>query len=86
MQHACERWETRENFNQKTSTKESTWKTKHKGKDNIKINLKELVCEIVDGIYLAEDRVQWRAVLSTVMNIQVQKGGEFWLGERLLAS
>jgi hypothetical protein len=39
--------------------------------DNIKIDLKEMECEGVDWFHLIQDRVQWRALVNTVMNIRV---------------
>jgi hypothetical protein len=45
---------------------------RHLGEGNIKINFREIGCEDVDGIHLAQDRVQWQALVNTVM-----KGGEF---------
>jgi len=32
---------------------------KHRRKDNIRMHLRELVSDIVDWIYLVEDRDQW---------------------------
>jgi transcription termination factor 2 len=40
-------------------------------KDNIKMNLREIVFEDVDWIHLAQDRDRWRAVVNTVMNLRV---------------
>jgi hypothetical protein len=39
--------------------------------DNIKMDLKEIECGGMDWIDLAQDRVQWRALVNTVMNLQV---------------
>jgi hypothetical protein len=39
--------------------------------DNIRMNLRETVWEVVDLIHLAQDRDQRRALVNTVMNIQV---------------
>jgi hypothetical protein len=39
--------------------------------DNIKIDLSGTGWDDTDWIYLAEDRDQWRAVVNTVMNVQV---------------
>jgi hypothetical protein len=39
--------------------------------DNIKMDLKEIGWEVVDCIYLAQDRDQWRAVVNKVMNLRV---------------
>jgi hypothetical protein len=39
--------------------------------DNIKVVLREIIWEGVDWIHLAQDKDQWRAVVSTVMNLRV---------------
>ena len=54
-----------------TRGKEPTWKTKAGWKDNIKMDFKEVGCEGVDLIELAQGRDRWRASLSVVMNIRV---------------
>jgi hypothetical protein len=46
-------------------------RSRHKWEDNIKIDLTEIGSEGVDWIQLARDRVQWRAFVNTVMNLQV---------------
>jgi hypothetical protein len=40
--------------------------------DNIKIDLTQIGWGGMDWIDLAQDRNQWRAVVNTVMNLQVQ--------------
>jgi hypothetical protein len=35
------------------------------------MNLKELGLESMDWIHLAQDRVRWRALVNTVMNLRV---------------
>jgi hypothetical protein len=40
-------------------------------KDNIKIDLREMGKDGVNWIHLAQDKVQWRAFVSTVMNLRV---------------
>jgi len=39
--------------------------------DNIKMDLKEIGIDGVNWIELAQDRVQWRAFVNTVMNLRV---------------
>jgi hypothetical protein len=39
--------------------------------DNIKIDIREIGCDGMDRIDLAQDRDQWRALVNTVMNLRV---------------
>jgi hypothetical protein len=39
--------------------------------DNIKMDLREIGIDGANWIQLAQDRVQWRAFVNTVMNLQV---------------
>jgi hypothetical protein len=39
--------------------------------DNIKIDLRETGCDGMDWIDLAQDRDQWRALVSTIMSLWV---------------
>jgi hypothetical protein len=39
--------------------------------DNIKMDLREIGWDGVDRIDMAQDRDQWRALLNTVLNLQV---------------
>jgi hypothetical protein len=40
-------------------------------KDNIKMDLREIGIHGANWIQLAQDRVQWRACMNTVMNLRV---------------
>jgi hypothetical protein len=44
---------------------------RHKWVDNIKKDLREIGCDGMDWIDLAQDRDQWRTLVSTVMNLRV---------------
>jgi hypothetical protein len=60
---------------EKLEEKERTW---HRWEDNIKIDLKEIVCDDVDWIHLAQGKDQWQALVNMVMNLQVPwKMGNF---------
>jgi hypothetical protein len=39
--------------------------------DNIKMDRREIGCDGMDWIDLAQDRDQWRALVNTVMNLRV---------------
>jgi hypothetical protein len=39
--------------------------------DNIKMDLREIGIDGANWIWLAQDRVQWRAFMNTVMNLRV---------------
>jgi hypothetical protein len=39
--------------------------------DNIKTNLRDIGCDGMDWIDLAQDRDQWRDLVNTVMNLRV---------------
>jgi hypothetical protein len=46
---------------------------------NIKTNLKEIWCEDLDWIHLAQDRDQWRVLVNMVINFRIPiKGREFF--------
>jgi hypothetical protein len=55
--------------------------------DNIKMDLLETVLNVVDRTGLAQDRYRWRAVVNSVMNIQVpQNAGNYRVAAQLVAS
>jgi hypothetical protein len=39
--------------------------------DNIKMDLRDIECDGVDWIDMAQDRDQWRALVNTVLNLRV---------------
>jgi hypothetical protein len=44
---------------------------RHRREDNIKMDLREIGIDEANWIQLAQDRVQWRSFVSTVMNLRV---------------
>ena len=44
---------------------------RHRWKDNIRLDLREVGCGYVDWMELAQDRDGWRALVSAVMNLRV---------------
>jgi len=43
---------------------------RHRWEDNIKIDLMEIGCEGVEGMYLAQKMDQWQALVSTIIKHQ----------------
>ena len=50
--------------------KGTTWETRHRWEDNIKMELQEVECEGVDWIELAQDRKRWLALVNAAMNLR----------------
>jgi hypothetical protein len=46
-------------------------RTRHRWKDNIKMDLRDIGFGDVDWIHWAQDRDRWRALVNTVMNLRV---------------
>jgi len=46
-------------------------RSRRRWEDTIKMDLREIYCEGVDCMHLAQDEVQWRAVVNTVMTLRV---------------
>ena len=55
----------------KPEEKKSLGRPRRRWEDNIKMDLQEIGCGVMDWIELAEDRDRWRALVNAVMNLQV---------------
>jgi hypothetical protein len=51
--------------------KEPLGRPRHRWENNIKIDIREIGIDGANWIRLAQDRVQWRALVNTVMNLRV---------------
>jgi hypothetical protein len=57
----------------KLEVKKQLGRSKRRWEDNIKINLQEVGCGVMDCVDLAQDRDKWQARVNMVMNLQVSK-------------
>ena len=55
----------------KPESKSPSGRPRRRWVDNIKMDLREVGCDLEDWIALAEDRDQWRAYLRAGMNLRV---------------
>jgi hypothetical protein len=46
-------------------------RSRHWWEDNIKMNIREIRCDVIRCIHPAQDRDQWRALVNTVINLRV---------------
>jgi hypothetical protein len=44
---------------------------RRRGEDNIKMDLRVIGIDVVNWIRLAQDKVRWRALVNTVMNLRL---------------
>jgi hypothetical protein len=55
----------------RTEGKRPLGRPRHRWEDNIKMDVREIGIDGANWIRLAQDRVQWRACVNTVMNLRV---------------
>jgi hypothetical protein len=68
----------------KTERKRLVGRAERRWENNIKMDLKEIGYGAVVCIYQAQDRVHWRALENTVMNLRVSIKYDFFLLTELL--
>jgi hypothetical protein len=73
-EHVARMGEMRNEYNilvEKTEGKRPLGRPRRKWENDIRMGLREIVWEGVDWKHLAQERVQWRAVVNMIMNLQV---------------
>ena len=60
-----------QDFGGKPEGKRRIGRTRRRWEDNIKMDLREVGCGVMDWIELAQDTDRWRALLTAVMNPRV---------------
>jgi hypothetical protein len=55
----------------KSEGKRPNGRPRHRLEDNIKMDLHEVGCDLIDWIDLTQERDRWRALVNAVMNIRV---------------
>ena len=55
---------------EKPKRKRPLGRPRHKWEDNIKMDLQEVGCGVMDWIYLAQDRNRWLALVNVVINLR----------------
>ena len=52
---------------------------RHRWEDNIKVDIQEVGCGVMDWIELTQDRDRWPALVNAVMNLRVPLNSENFL-------
>jgi hypothetical protein len=55
----------------KPESKRPLGRPRRRCEDNIKLDLREIVIDGANWIRLAQERIQWRAFVNTVMNLRI---------------
>jgi hypothetical protein len=55
----------------KSEEKRPLERLRRRWEDNIKMDLQEVACRVMDWIELVQDRDGWRAIVNAVMNLRV---------------
>jgi hypothetical protein len=55
----------------KARWKETTWKTRRRWEDNIKMHVQEVKWRSMDWVALAQENDRWMALVNEIMNLQV---------------
>jgi hypothetical protein len=63
----------------KPERKRPLGRPRRRWENNIKMDLREMVRNVVDWIDLSQDRDQWRALVNTIMKLRVSQEAENFL-------
>jgi len=55
----------------KPEVKRPLGRPRHKGKNNIRMDLRKTRCEVMNWIHVIQDRDQWRALVNTAIKLRV---------------
>jgi hypothetical protein len=62
----------------KPGGKRTLGRPRRRWEDNIKMDIQEVGCGVMDWIELAQDRDSWRVIVNRIMNLQLpQNAGNF---------
>jgi hypothetical protein len=68
--YCCEMFQSASDLVRKTKGKRPLGRPRRRWDDNIKMDFREIGIDGANWIQLAQDRVQWRACVNTVMNLR----------------
>ena len=63
----------------KSERKRPLGRPRHRWEDNIKVDIQEVGCGVMDWIELTQDRDRWPALVNAVMNLRVPLNSENFL-------
>jgi hypothetical protein len=65
-------WRSIQEIDKETRGKETSWKTRHRLKDNNEMDFQGVGCEGIDCTGLAQNTDSWRTLVDAVTNVRVK--------------